>query len=180
MGFLPIDMGSVIYMKKNMSSRQAGVTLIELMIVIGIIGVLAAIAMPLYNDYVVEAQLVRIQTEVGMGKRNIDSILHKGGIPVLDENLDSVLSGDKFQYYIGMDAASIGSDLISSAQLISPGNPPNTWRFQLVVGDTASSYLHGLILTYDRDAVGNWTCVVNNDAITIWKDKFNPPNCTIE
>ena len=51
-------------MTKNTHHQQSGFTLIEMMIVVAIIGVLAAIAYPSYQRYVIKTKRVDMMTEM--------------------------------------------------------------------------------------------------------------------
>ena len=53
------------------AQMQKGFTLIELMIVVAIIGILAAVALPAYQDYTNRAKLTEVITYIGSAKTGV-------------------------------------------------------------------------------------------------------------
>ncbi|MDD0928676.1 pilin [Xylella fastidiosa] len=58
--------------------KQQGFNLIELMIVIAIIAVLAAIALPMYQNYVARSQLTAALADITPGKVQAESLIADG------------------------------------------------------------------------------------------------------
>jgi len=69
-----------------MRMRQKGFTLIELMIVVAIIGILAAVAVPAYSDYTVRAKVTEAITAAGAAKTSVaDYYYATGNLPTSND-----------------------------------------------------------------------------------------------
>src|SRR5688572_20487960 len=62
-----------------MKQLQKGFTLIELMIVVAIIGILAAVALPAYQDYTVRAKMSEVILAMSACRTSITEVYQTGG-----------------------------------------------------------------------------------------------------
>jgi type IV pilus assembly protein PilA len=61
-----------------LSKSQSGFTLIELMIVVAIVGVLVAVALPAYQEFIAKSQVITGIAEITPGKTQYEDMLSRG------------------------------------------------------------------------------------------------------
>ncbi len=96
-----------------MKTMQKGFTLIELMIVIAIIGILAAIAIPAYQDYTVRAKVSEGISLAGAAKLAVAETYDSTGGYVADNNAYGLPDA------VSIKGANVASISVSSAGLIT-------------------------------------------------------------
>ena len=143
--------------KIQMNKGQQGFTLIELMIVVAIIGILAAIAIPQYQDYIARSQMNRVYGEVSALKTAAEENLLRG---------NSTLTAGDLGYTT--------SNLISS--LAVNFNNTGVGAITATLGTDASTAIVGTTLEVRRSAAGAWSCNVTG-AGGAYDTSFTPTGC---
>ena len=156
-------------------SNQSGFTLIELMIVVAIIAILAAISVSTYRFYVTRSQVTRVMGEVSQLRAAVEDCLNNGrntigiGTNQCDPGAtgSNLLGGDEGNTAPGTSIA-LGTNVPALSALAGNADVTLTATFE----NNASTQIRDdtLTWTYNR-AGGNWLCS------TTVKEHLRPVGC---
>jgi len=149
---------------------QQGFTLIELMIVVAIIGILAAVALPAYQDYTVRAKMSEVMLAASACRTGITELYQTGGTPPGPNSWGCENTVGPVSKYVG----TITTDANGLVTVSTTGGLPvgNVTLLPLQNGAAAVA----ANLTGGPIAINGWRCGLPADGSNV-PSKYLPGSC---
>jgi len=152
-----------------MRTLQKGFTLIELMIVVAIIGILAAVALPAYQDYTVRAKMSEVILAASACRTSITETYQTGGTAPLANGWGcETTSATRYAEKVETDANGVITVTVVAGGVHPQVNGKNLQLVPYIDGNAALS------ASMMGNGVNKWIC---GGGTTTIPPKFLPSSC---
>ena len=160
-------------MKRSMQMAQKGFTLIELMIVVAIIGILAAVALPAYQDYTVRAKLSEVVLAGSSCRTGVTETLQASSAIDVSATLPNACTIQASKY---VSAGSVNANGVISIAANATNLPALGTKVDIELTPIQTSTTAVVGTTDGGKTIAGWKCGPKSGATGV-DPKYLPASC---